>query len=145
MYESYISCKTKTNELVGNYTWWRHQMEPFSALPAIYAGNSPVTGEFPTQRPVTRIFDAFFGLRLNKRLRKQSWGWWFETPSRQLWRHCNAISFSFFGCLHEEDSLTKNTTIFPKRVIADDEKSSFGFIIACVQVAYHNSNLKRWF
>ena len=36
--------------------------------------------EFPTQRPVTRRFDVFFDLRLNKRLSKQSWGWWFETP-----------------------------------------------------------------
>ena len=39
-------------------------------------------GEFPTQRPVTRSFDVFFDLRLNKRLSKQPWGWW-------LWRHCN--------------------------------------------------------
>ena len=46
-------------------------------------------GEFPTQRPVTRSFDVFFDLRLNKRLNKQSWGWWFETPSWSLWRHCN--------------------------------------------------------
>ena len=34
-------------------------------------------------------FDIFFDLRLNKRLRKQSWGWWFETLSHPLWRHCN--------------------------------------------------------
>ena len=48
-------------------------------------------GEFtgPGQRPVTRSFDVFFDLRLNKRLSKQSWGWWFDTPSRPLWRHCN--------------------------------------------------------
>ena len=52
--------------------------------------NSPVPGEFPAQRPVTRSFDVFFDLGLNKRLRKQSWGWWFETPSRPLRRHCNA-------------------------------------------------------
>ena len=70
-------------------TWWRHQMEIFSALLAICAGNSPVPGEFPTQRPVTRSFDVFFYLRLNKRLSKQSWGWWLETLSRPLWRHCN--------------------------------------------------------
>ena len=44
-------------------------------------------GEFPTQRPVTRSFDVF--LRLNKRLSKQPWGWWFETPSWSLWRQCN--------------------------------------------------------
>ena len=50
--------------------WWRHPMETFSALPAICAGNSPVTGEFPAQRPVTRSFDVFFDLRLNKRLSK---------------------------------------------------------------------------
>ena len=47
-------------------------------------------GEFPTQRPVTRSFDVFFDLRMNKRLSKQPWGWWFETPSWSLWRHSNA-------------------------------------------------------
>ena len=70
-------------------TWWRHQMETLSALQAICAGNSPVPGEFPAQRPVTRNFDVFFDLRPNKLLSKQSWGWWFETPSLPLWRHCN--------------------------------------------------------
>ena len=70
-------------------SWWRHQMETFSALLAICAANSPVTGEFPAQRPVTRGFVIFFDLRLNKRLSKQPWGWWFEMPSRPLWRHCN--------------------------------------------------------
>ena len=58
-------------------TWWRHQMETFSALLAIC--------EFPTQRPVTRNFDVYFDLRPNNRLSKQSWGWWYETPSRLLW------------------------------------------------------------
>ena len=48
-------------------------METFSALLAICAGNSPGTGEFPTQRPVTRSFDVFFDLRLNIRLSKQWW------------------------------------------------------------------------
>ena len=53
-------------------TWWRHQMETFSALLAICAGNSPVPGEFPAQRPVTRSFGVLLDLRLNKRLSKQS-------------------------------------------------------------------------
>ena len=70
--------------------WWRHQMKTFSALLALCAGNSPVSGEFPTQRPVTRSFD-FFYLRLNKLLSKQPWGWWSETPSCSLLRHCNDI------------------------------------------------------
>ena len=47
------------------------------------------TGEFPPQWPVTRSFDIFFDLCLIKRLSKPSWGWWFETPPRALWRHCN--------------------------------------------------------
>ena len=50
-------------------------------------------GEFPTQRPVTRSFYVFFHLRLNKRLSKQSWGWWFETAGWSLWRHRNEKSF----------------------------------------------------
>ena len=68
------------------HTWWRHQMETFSALLA--------TGPrwIPTQRPVTRSFDVFFDLRLNKRLSKQPWGWWFETLSRPLWRHRNDMN-----------------------------------------------------
>ena len=64
-------------------------METFSALLTICAENSPVPGEFPAQMPVTRSFDVFFDLRLNKRLSKQPWGWWFETLSRPLWRHRN--------------------------------------------------------
>ena len=43
----------------------------------------------PSQRPVTRSFDVFYDLRLNKRLRKQARRWWFETSLRSLWRHCN--------------------------------------------------------
>ena len=73
-------------------TWWRHQMDTFSALLALCAGNSPVIGEFPAQRPVTRGFDVFFDVHLNKRLNKQSWGWWFQTPSLSLWRHRNVCA-----------------------------------------------------
>ena len=47
------------------------------------------TGGLLSQRPVTRSFDVFFDLRLNKRLRKQSRRWWFDTSSHSLWRHCN--------------------------------------------------------
>ena len=56
-------------------SWWRHQMETISALLAICAGNSLATGEFPIQRPVTRSFDVFFDLLLNKWLSNQWWGW----------------------------------------------------------------------
>ena len=55
-------------------------METFSELLDICVGNSPLSGEFPAQRPVTRSFDVFLDLRLNERLSKHSWGWWLETP-----------------------------------------------------------------
>ena len=69
-------------------SWWRHQMETFSAKPTVCVENPPVTGEFPPQRPLMRNFDVFFDLCLNKRL-KQSRRQWSETPSCSLWRHCN--------------------------------------------------------
>ena len=75
-------------------SWWRHQMETFSALLAICAGNSPVHGEFPAQRPLTQGFDIFFDVRPNKQLSKQSWGWWFETLSPSL---CHRNDFIAIG------------------------------------------------
>ena len=76
----------------------RHHMETFSALLALCEGNSPIAGEFSTQRPVTRGFGVFFDLRLNKWLNKQSWGWWSETPLCSLWRHCNGNGWSSCHC-----------------------------------------------
>ena len=46
--------------------------EAFSALLAFCKRNQPITGAFLSQRPVTRSFDVFFDVRLNKRLNKQS-------------------------------------------------------------------------
>ena len=73
------------------WTWWRHQMETFFTLTTGH-----LCGEFigprwiPRTKSVTRSFDVFFDLRLNKQLSKQSWGFcWFETPSRSIWCHCN--------------------------------------------------------
>ena len=50
-------------------------METFSALLAICARNSPVSGDFPAQMPVARNFEIFFDLRRSKLLSKQSGGW----------------------------------------------------------------------
>ena len=87
------TCTTYLNEYTHGLRlpWWRHQMETFSALLAISAGNSPVSGEFPAQRPVTWSFDVFFDLRPYKRLTKHWRSWWFETPSWSLWRQCNVV------------------------------------------------------
>ena len=85
--------------LENKVSWWRHQRETFSALLALCEGKSPVTGEFPSQRSVTRSFDVFFDLLLNKRLSKQSIRQWFETPSHPLWRNSNDLKktrYSYF-------------------------------------------------
>ena len=68
-------------------------------------GNSAVTGEFPPQRPVTRSFDVYFHLCLNK----QSWDWWFEKPSHPLWRHCNVLVRKFPDLIYIEYLLDKRT------------------------------------
>ena len=73
--------KENMNAWVLLVPWWRHKMETFPVLLATCVGNSPVTGEFPTQRPVTPSLDVFFDLCLNIRFSKQSWGCWFEMPT----------------------------------------------------------------
>ena len=98
-YLKFIDAKTRFSCKVSHFvkasmcliitSWWRHQMETFSALLALCVGNSPVPGEFPSQRRLTRSFDVFFDLGLNKPMGKQLLDWWFDTPSRSLWRHCN--------------------------------------------------------
>ena len=72
-------------------------MVTISASLALCAGNSPVTSEFPAQRPVTRSFDVFFHLCLNKRLSKQSWVWWFVTSLHQSWRHSDNHYYWWHG------------------------------------------------
>ena len=75
--------------------WWRHQMETFSALLALLRGihRSPVNSLHKDRRHGALKF--FFNLCLNKRLSKQSWCWWFETPSRSLWRDSNGNNLAW--------------------------------------------------
>ena len=75
--------------------------ETFSSPLALCSGNSPVSGEFPEQRPVTRNFYVFFDLCLNKQLSKQSWGLWFGMLWRSLWRHCNVQTYSACHPVHK--------------------------------------------
>ena len=68
---------------------WNHFPHYWPLVRGIH--RSPVHS--PNKWPVTRSFDVFFDLRLNKRLIKPSRHWWFETPSRSLWCHCNGDFF----------------------------------------------------
>ena len=65
------------------------------------------TGHRWIERPVTRSFDVFFDLPLNKRLNKQSWGWWFETLSCSLWRHSNDV----YNVNVQETSVTEHAIV----------------------------------
>ena len=77
------------------HTWWK------SSNGSIFRVTGHLCREFtgarwiPAQRPLTRSFDVFFDPRLNKRLSKQSWGWWFKTLSRPLWRHCYDMAWCY--------------------------------------------------
>ena len=74
------------SKLVSAFLWWdEHAFMMTSSNRNIFQSTGSLCGEIPSQRPLTRSFGVFFDLRLNIRLSKQSWGWWFETP---LWRHC---------------------------------------------------------
>ena len=74
-------------------------------------GEFTVTGEFPSQGPVAQRFDVFVDLHLNKRLTKQSWRWWFETPSCSPWCHCNVFPFKSY-IWHIWIVITKISVIF---------------------------------
>ena len=74
------------------YAWWRHQMETFSALLAICAGNSPVRWIPRTKARDAELCCLLWSASEKKWLSKQPWSGWFETPSWSLWRHCNGES-----------------------------------------------------
>ena len=69
---AHIFCDIKYVEHWPSSIWWHHQIEKFSMLLVLCEGNPPVTGGFPSQRPVMCSLDVFFDLHLNKQLSKQS-------------------------------------------------------------------------
>ena len=103
----------KPQEQTPVISWRHHRMETFSALLALCAGNSPVIGEFPAQRSVTRSFDVSLIYTLNKRLSKQSLGWWFEMPSCSFWRHRNVL-FQIWIFSFKTIYLMLMSAIFPR-------------------------------
>ena len=91
-----------------------------------------MTGEFPSQRPVTRSFDAFFDLRVNKRLSKQWRRRRFEAPSRSLWRQCRTISNLADFVLSSVRSLIKvySDQSYGYLLVSETKWTSSGFLQA---------------
>ena len=84
---------------------WKHFPRYWPFVWGIH--RSPVNS--PHKWPVTQTFDVFFDLRLNRRLSKQWWSWWFEMLLHPLWRHCNV--------LHTSNNELFNTTPLPRPML----------------------------
>ena len=101
-------------------------------------GEPPVTGGFPSQRPVTRSFDVFFDLCLKKnRLSRQSRRQWFETPPRSLWRQCNDVLVRFvvvvlFSGLRNWHSDNRANTTTGKIYITKSQQSTTKREVGCI-------------
>ena len=106
-----MGCSWSSNTML----WWRHQMEAFSALLTLCVGNPSLTRGFPSKRSVTQSFDVFFGMRLNKRLNKQTRCRWFETPWHSLCCHCNAIHQGYFTGTGATTWLTRMPGNWPEK------------------------------
>ena len=90
----HLKCNASTSNLLVTGHSWKRKAEVKSIHDDVikwkhFPRNWPFVRAVNSQRSVTRSFDIFFDLRLNKRLSEQSWGWWFETLSCPLWRHRN--------------------------------------------------------
>ena len=102
-------------------------METFSVLLALCAGNSPVTGNFAAQRPVTRSFDVFFDLRLNKRLSKQPWGWWL----RRHRGHYDVNVMTLVYMVPQTNEWQKLTIFLYSKGFAEEQSTSEQFVYRC--------------
>ena len=65
-------------------------------IPFLLEETAQLYSEFMLEATLAESPSIFFICALNKRLSKKSWGWWFETPSRSLWRHCNGVESHLF-------------------------------------------------
>ena len=90
VFQMYCSC--------GDFFFMKTDVEIRICSPAVR--KSPVTSPHKGQWRGALMFS--FDLRLNKRLSKQSWCWWFETPPRQLWRHWNVFLELHSGIIASE-------------------------------------------
>ena len=90
---------TTCNQFSGQH--WAAMSEKINEYSIVHIGSPshcPFAPAFTGHRwiPCTKVSDAelwyFSDLHLNKRLNKQSWGWWFKTPSCPLWRHYNGFA-----------------------------------------------------
>ena len=114
---------------------WRHQMETFFALLALCAVNSPVIGEFPSQRPVMWSFNFFLDLCLNKRLSRQSWRGYFRRHRAHydvivmlhvIYHNLHVADYGDI-CQIWRDSINSTNTFAIYKVTTNDETNTRSF------------------
>ena len=101
------------SEILFTAAWWRHKMETFSVLLSICAGNSPVTDEFPSQRPVTGSFDVFFITIVDHRVHPGKC-LVFLSYKLYVWnfpRKCRILKISDFAKFISSGHLVENTPL----------------------------------
>ena len=104
-------------------------METFSALPALCAGNSPVAGEFPAQRPVTRSFGVLFDLCLDK---------WLSKHSTTI---CKLVDL--IPALHQSDCRIPNW-VSAKTVLSSSTRSNYRTLPVILPVTVKATWLWEW-
>ena len=128
--------------VTGQHEYMESGMENTNVMMTSSNGNifritGPLCGEFTGHRwiPLTEASDEelwfFFYLCLNKRLSKQSWGWWFATPSCSLWHRCNVMEI-----LEEWSSLGWQSSCHPLqiRIINESSKKSMSYTGISVKI-----------
>ena len=100
-----ISFWQKFRQWLHRNSWWRHHMEPFPRYWPFVRGIQRPLVNFPYKGQWRGASMFSLICALNERLSKQSWGWWFETPSRSLWHHCNAVILSTSGVTRDNKFL----------------------------------------
>ena len=136
---------------------WKHFPRNWPFVRGIH--RSPVNSPHKGQWRGALMFSFFF--YLNKRLGKQSWGWWFETLSRSLWRHCNdkdvkawyemkmyvSVSYEFsarkglFCILHRQHTHTNPDTGLLKWWLHFSSVYAKSVAILCYVIRIHYPNI----
>ena len=109
--------------------WWHDDIIKWKNFPR-YWPFVQGTGEFPTQRPVTRSFNVFFDLRPDKQLSKQWWGWWFETPSCPLWSKSDERKHNIF---YMHLIISQWTIDIPWKLPVDKKNATFVWYMISLQ------------
>ena len=115
-------------------TWWRHQMETFSALLALCEGTPLVACGFPSQRPVTRSFDVFL-------ICASTNNWVNNRDVGNLGRHRDHHDVTLMIWANDTYGFAKKLNIAKSK--RNQNKSLY--MLWCLLLPWHSQGFLRWF